>query len=698
MRRLAPVVVAAIISLLLGPGIGPALQPARAAAISGTANDEVQDDFFAFDSVFDYIGQGEQVAFTDVTGSIGIYPVAPWSADIVDIYATLGEQWWHVVLAAPVGQALTVGSYPGAADRDGDTPAIRVHGNHRGCNTNSGAFAIHELSRDGTGLITSIAASFEHWCDGSPTPLTGRVRVNSTLPIAALSTPRESAHFGFVTVGESVPPRTYTVESTGDVPVTVSHVALSGSQAGDFPSIDGCTGDMLDPGESCSYQVGFAPSAIEDRFATASIHSSAPLPPRALPLRGFGRIPTTTTVSIVPDNTYYIPGLRLVATVAPGPGHNQVECWLDGELLAEPVVDHQSIATCHVPRELGTHTFRARYQGSSTYGDSWSAPLSFTASATTAIALTAPVSPKAGASVAVSATVSTPSNLLYPGGTLTIRDATTNTVLGTAPIDRGAATLALTRSFSLGTHQLVATYTGVAGILNASTATQTITAVDGVAPLVSAPTQGIVPNIALGAGGPTFRVRWSGSDATSGIARYELRVQTSGGPWTTISNSLTGTSLDRVLAAGNTYRFAVRAIDMAGNASGWAYGSTFRVTGYQQTSGSITYGGPWSNSGSIAFWGGTARFATAQGAKASFTFTGRSVAWVSLKSYNRGKANVYVNGVYSGSVDLYAASTQGQRIVWTKSWSTSATRTIDIRVVGMVGRPRVDVDGFFIGS
>jgi hypothetical protein len=34
----------------------------------------------------------------------------------------------------------------------------------------------------------------------------------------------------------------------------------------------------------------------------------------------------------------------------------------------------------------------------------------------------------------------------------------------------------------------------------------------------------------------------------------------------------------------------------------------------------------------------------------------------------------------------------------TKTWATSAKRTLDIRVLGTTGRPRVDVDGFWVGS
>jgi hypothetical protein len=54
--------------------------------------------------------------------------------------------------------------------------------------------------------------------------------------------------------------------------------------------------------------------------------------------------------------------------------------------------------------------------------------------------------------------------------------------------------------------------------------------------------------------------------------------------------------------------------------------------------------------------------------------------------------------VLKATVDLYSATTLRQRIVWSANYSTSATRTVTIKVLGTSGRPRVDVDGFIVGS
>ena len=61
------------------------------------------------------------------------------------------------------------------------------------------------------------------------------------------------------------------------------------------------------------------------------------------------------------------------------------------------------------------------------------------------------------------------------------------------------------------------------------------------------------------------------------------------------------------------------------------------------------------------------------------------------------KAEVWQGATKLGMVDLYAATTRTRMIAFRKSWSTSATRTIEIRVLGQHTAPstgnRVDFDG-----
>jgi hypothetical protein len=703
-------------------------------------------DLFAFDSI-EYIGQWERVVRTDADAVID-FPIGANTASRVEVFLSgLDGERWRIVLQAGQGDTLHVGHYPNAGLDVVEAPDINLTGEGRGCGEPiRGAFTIHELTTDEAGIPTGIAASFEHWCGESPGPFIGRVRVNSDYPIAALSLPRTSRVFEFVTVGEQSETRTYTLEAIGDLPVTVSSVTVTGPQAGDFPIDDACAGVTLDLGETCTFDVKFVPGAIEDRRANIVIGHDGPLAPLTLPLLGVGRIPTATTVRVEPDWTYFRPGIAMIATVTPNPGHNNVECWLDGEHIATGTIRADGTVLCFAPRDLGNHTFQARYQGSGTYGDSWSATLAFEASQTTSVTLDGPASAAAETPIDLTAAVSTASDLLYPGGTLTVRDLSTGTLLGSLGVDGPSMSMTVTVGLAPGGHEIEASYSGVSGILDGSSHAMTIhvqppptpvpppptpvpppptpvpppptpvpppptpvpppptpvppppTSVppppDTVPPTATAPLQSMSTGSALSSGRAPVRLSWSGSDVASGIARYEIRRQVDRAAWTVDASNVASTSIWRLLQPGHTYRYAIRAVDKAGNVSPWAYGATFRVTAYSEAHGAIRYSGTWSNASGARYGGGKAKAASAAGSRATFRVTGRSAAWIALKGPTRGKATVFVNGVVVVTVDLYSPTWQAQRVVWAANWSASATRTIVVRVRGTPGRSRVDIDGF----
>jgi hypothetical protein len=59
---------------------------------------------------------------------------------------------------------------------------------------------------------------------------------------------------------------------------------------------------------------------------------------------------------------------------------------------------------------------------------------------------------------------------------------------------------------------------------------------------------------------------------------------------------------------------------------------------------------------------------------------------------------VYVNGVLAKTVSLYAATSTARTVVYSRTWSSTATRTIIIKVVGTARHPRVDLDAIAWGS
>ena len=261
-----------------------------------------------------------------------------------------------------------------------------------------------------------------------------------------------------------------------------------------------------------------------------------------------------------------------------------------------------------------------------------------------------------------------------------------------------APTQSWTLSPSQGSHRVWVKWRDGLGNWSDPSATSDTIVLDTVAPSASTPSRAFVTGSSLISGKPVLRFAWSGSDATSGVDRYELALSTDGGSYTTLSSSLTAPTLTRALPSGHTYRVRVRAVDKAGNRGAWAYGTSFRLTRYQEWSHSIRWTGTWRTGTNTSFWGGRDRYATAAGAKGSLTFTGRAFAWIGSVGPTRGWARVYVNGHLVKSINLRAANNAHRRILFATSWSKSTSRTVTIRISGTAGHPRGDIDAFIVGS
>ena len=90
---------------------------------------------------------------------------------------------------------------------------------------------------------------------------------------------------------------------------------------------------------------------------------------------------------------------------------------------------------------------------------------------------------------------------------------------------------------------------------------------------------------------------WSGSDALSGVAGYDLQVRAGTGAWTDVLTNTLVTSTTYNSVAGTTYAFRVRAKDVAGNIEDWPVDAdTTTLAGGTSVSGSIYTATTWSAS------------------------------------------------------------------------------------------------------
>ena len=263
--------------------------------------------------------------------------------------------------------------------------------------------------------------------------------------------------------------------------------------------------------------------------------------------------------------------------------------------------------------------------------------------------------------------------------------------------DHGAKGLPVTLR-TAGTRSVTVTDTVTAGITGTQSGISVLAA-DSTAPTVSAPSAIPRAGSALSGTSIPLTVYWSGDDniGGSGIDHFVVERSTDGGSsWSTAVASTTAKSVPVLVPASGTVRFRVVAWDVAGNHRTGSAGILLTPRLIQQTTTAVHWYRTWTTSASTSYSGGSVRYGITAGASASYTFTGRSIAFVTTKATTRGKVKVYVNGVYKATVDLSRSPTQYRSVAWQQTFPTSASRTIKLVVVGTSGRPRVDLDAFVV--
>ncbi|WP_374293998.1 N-acetylmuramoyl-L-alanine amidase [Streptomyces olivochromogenes] len=158
---------------------------------------------------------------------------------------------------------------------------------------------------------------------------------------------------------------------------------------------------------------------------------------------------------------------------------------------------------------------------------------------------------------------------------------------------------------------------------------------------------------------------------------------------TTATYGPTATSAAVTAKSGAATTWSLRAYDVAGNYR--TSSPAFTPVILQESAAAKT--GTWTSRSSSSYLGGASYSSGSKGASLTWTFTGRSAAWVVSRATTSGQAYVYVDGTKVSTVDLKSATTQYRQALWTKTWSTSAKHTVKIVVVGTAGRPTVTTDG-----
>jgi hypothetical protein len=195
-----------------------------------------------------------------------------------------------------------------------------------------------------------------------------------------------------------------------------------------------------------------------------------------------------------------------------------------------------------------------------------------------------------------------------------------------------------------------------------------------------------------------IHVAWPTAIDTNGISSYALQVKRGTQAWLTVSlGSATATSVDTTLVVGATYRFRLAATDAAGNVSGEVTTAASTLALVQEKNAAIAYSGNWKRVTLSGASGGYVKRSLIGGNTATYSFSGREVAFVSTLGPARGIVQLRVDGTLVATLDLYAPTLQSARVLWSGSVGPGS-HSLEVRVTGTrntaSSSTRVDVDGF----
>ncbi|HJT57984.1 MAG TPA: choice-of-anchor D domain-containing protein [Ktedonobacteraceae bacterium] len=118
-------------------------------------------------------------------------------------------------------------------------------------------------------------------------PLTG----TGVVPAPAASLNPTSVTFSTQNVGTSSAPQGVTLSNTGTLSLTISSIAITGTNAGDFSQTNNCPSSLA-IGASCTIDVTFTPTGNGARSAAVTLTDNAPDSPQSVALAGTGITPT----------------------------------------------------------------------------------------------------------------------------------------------------------------------------------------------------------------------------------------------------------------------------------------------------------------------------------------------------------------------------------------------------------------------
>jgi predicted phage tail protein len=218
-------------------------------------------------------------------------------------------------------------------------------------------------------------------------------------------------------------------------------------------------------------------------------------------------------------------------------------------------------------------------------------------------------------------------------------------------------------------------------------------------PTAHVPYSAIQVGATMGQTAANVRVLWaSATDPSSPITGYELERSQDGGPWgDTMQRTAAQNEAVITLPYGRAFQFRVRAVDRAGNWSPWvATPGATRLYPVDDRNSAIARRGTWVRITSAGAYKSTESVSSVARSRLTLAFTGRSVAVVASTGPHRGRANIYIDGVFISTINTKSATIRARQVVFVRYLAAGGNHTITFEATGSGTYPVVALDAFLV--
>jgi hypothetical protein len=189
-------------------------------------------------------------------------------------------------------------------------------------------------------------------------------------------------------------------------------------------------------------------------------------------------------------------------------------------------------------------------------------------------------------------------------------------------------------------------------------------------------------------------ISWTGPDGKPIESGASIKAGIDDGTLRALAIARDATRILRSAQTGHDYVYRLDTAGASGSAGSSAV-TAFRLRSIDDTDSSLVFKGAWAAAGFPGYLGRSARFSETPGDVATFTFSGRSVAWIGPVGPGRGEASIRVDGADAGTVSQAAAHYDPRRVLFVRSWPASGQHEIRITVAGHRGAA-VMIDSFTV--